>query len=701
MKIFKLIYLYVFIVFVVFAGGCTDQKLSVDSHMKKGRVFLEEGNYKKARIEFKNVLQVDHEYTEAYILLGEAEEGEKNWRNAFANYIKAIELAPRNIEAHIRLGRMYQLMGDLDAATRHMKSALSINADNYDALMLKAVLLTKKKKGNEAVDVFSHILLKHPGNREAVALLANIYISQSKLNKAIELLDVGLSHNKNNVQLLLQLAQVYVAVLKMDEAEDILSKVISIEPDEIQHRFNLSSFYVRNGRVEDAENVLRQLIKENPDDERRYLKLVDFLADNKSSLEAEEELIYFINSMPESTALRLALAGLYDRNSKAEQAIKEYKEVIRLGILTLDAISSRKLLAALLLRESRLPEANKYIDEVLNENSSDSDALIIKGKLALSVHDTVTAITSFRGAIKNQPDSLEIASLLAASHMMNNETAMARETMQRFLDLMPKNITAMLTLAQYMIQGADYDAALDQIDRILTVSKSNILALQLKVSVLTAKQDNEAALKLLVQIKELYPENVENYKQLGDLYSRLGKYPLAINAYEQALKKSGKQLPYMASITKVYLDQNKPDKAIDRINRQFSASSDLAVLHELLAEVYLYAKQYEKAKASLDAAIKLKPGWNLLYSTLAKIHFGQGDKPSAVNTYKLGLQKIPDDERLSTELADIYENHYAFDEAIALYKTVLLKNPNNRPVANNLASILVNHKADCQHFLVY
>ena len=211
---------------------------------------------------------------------------------------------------------------------------------------------------------------------------------------------------------------------------------------------------------------------------------------------------------------------------------------------------------------------------------------------------------------------------------------------------------------------------------------------------LTAKQDNEAALKLLVQIKELYPENVENYKQLGDLYSRLGKYPLAINAYEQALKKSGKQLPYMASITKVYLDQNKPDKAVDRINRQFSASSDLAVLHELLAEVYLYAKQFEKAKASLDAAIKLKPGWNLLYSTLAKIHFGQGDKPSAVNTYKLGLQKIPDDERLSTELADIYENHYAFDEAIALYKTVLLKNPNNRPVANNLASILVNHKVD-------
>ena len=196
----------------------------------------------------------------------------------YSNLLKIAQSISKKSRISFALG----LMGDLDAATRHMKSALSINADNYDALMLKAVLLTKKKKGNEAVDVFSHILLKHPGNREAVALLANIYISQSKLNKAIELLDVGLSHNKNNVQLLLQLAQVYVAVLKMDEAEDILSKVISIEPDEIQHRFNLSSFYVRNGRVEDAENVLRQLIKENPDDERRYLKLVDFLADNKS-----------------------------------------------------------------------------------------------------------------------------------------------------------------------------------------------------------------------------------------------------------------------------------------------------------------------------------------------------------------------------------------------------------------------------------
>ena len=672
--------------------GCTDQTSSVDRHMEKGRAFLEAGKYSKAHIEFKNVLQIDQKHAEAYVLLGKSEEGNKNWRRALISYSEATRLAPKNIEAHARLGRMYQISGDINAATRQMEIILSIDNENYDGLMLKAVLFAQRKKNKEAIGVVSNILLVHPDKREAIALLANIYTWQNNLNKAVDVLSTGLSYKKDNIQLLLQLAQVYVAALKMDEAENILSRVILIEPENMQHRVNLSTFYVKRNRVEEAENVLRQAIKEKPDDENRYLLLVSFLVANKSSLIAEAELINFINSMPESTKLRSALVDLYDRNSKTEQAINEHKEIIRRGILTPDAMKSRKSLAALLLRERRQAEAHIYIDEVLNENPDDYDALLLKGKLALSVHDLPAAITLFRRVLKDQPDSFKVVNILAASHMRNNEPAMAKKVMQRFLDLIPKNITAMLTLAKYMIQDADYDAALDQLNRALVISKSNILALQLKVSALAGKQDNKAALELLAQIQKLYPDNVENYKLFGDLYFKLGKYSLAIGAYENALKKSGKQLPYMASITKVYLKQNKPDKAIDRINQQFSASSDLAVLHELLAEVYIYAKQYDKAEASLDIAIKLKPGWNLLYTTLAKLQFNQGNKPAAVNTYTLGLKMIPDDERLSTELADIYESHYEYDKAIALYEAVLINNHSNLLAANNLASILVNHK---------
>lgn len=692
MKIFNLMYLYVFIVSIVLVG-CTDNESSVSSHLEQGKTFLESGDYKKASIEFKNVLQIDTKNVEAYVFLAKAEEADNNWKNAFINYTKAIELDPNNLEAHVMLGRIYQLSGDHEAAGRQMEIVLSIDSENYHGLMLNAVALVKKKEFDAAIVVIKKILSSHPEKREATALLANIYVRQNnRLSKAADVIVTGLSHNKDNVQLLVQLAQIYVAALKMDDAENTLKKIISIEPEELQHRINLASFYVINKNLIEAEYVLREAIRLKPDDENRYLLLVDFLEKNKNGTIAEDELINVVNRMPNSIVLRFSLSVLFDRNSKTADAIRQYEHIIKIDGLTPDALRARNLLAKLLLRERRQAEASLYIDEVLSNNPNDNDALKLKGQLALSVRDPATAIIYFRQVRKDQPESFEVVNLLATSHAMNNEREMSIQVLQRFLDLMPNSVVAMLTLSKYLIQLGEYDVALDQLDKVLINDESNILALQLKSDALLAKQEVDAALMLLKKIQKLYPDNVENYKHLGDLYFKQGKYTLAIDAYEQALRISGKQLPYMASIVRSYLQAKKPDEAKKYIEQKLSTSSDVAVLYGLLAEVYIFTKQYEEAKATLEKAIILKSDWNLLYSSLAKIQTMQGNPRLAVNTYNLGLKRIPDDERLSTELAGIYENHYEYDKAIKLYMNVLVKNPGNHLAVNNLALILANYK---------
>ena len=102
MKINKLACIGVIISFVVLTA-CTDQASSVASHLEKGEDFLNDGNYQKARIEFKNVLQIDNKNSKAFILLGKTEESEENWQRAFFSYSKAVSIDPDNIEAHTRL----------------------------------------------------------------------------------------------------------------------------------------------------------------------------------------------------------------------------------------------------------------------------------------------------------------------------------------------------------------------------------------------------------------------------------------------------------------------------------------------------------------------------------------------------------------------------------------------------------------------
>ena len=92
-------------------SACGNSELSKERHMQRGKEYLAEENYDKARVEFKNVLQIDPKSAEAYYLMGLVEEGNHNLRRALAYYYRAIELSPDLLEPHIRLGRFYLTAG--------------------------------------------------------------------------------------------------------------------------------------------------------------------------------------------------------------------------------------------------------------------------------------------------------------------------------------------------------------------------------------------------------------------------------------------------------------------------------------------------------------------------------------------------------------------------------------------------------------
>ncbi|HLD08674.1 MAG TPA: tetratricopeptide repeat protein, partial [Methylophilaceae bacterium] len=89
--------------------SCGGKEARMAKYMEKGKDYMEQQNYDKARVEFKNVLQIDPKYAEAYYLLGKIEESKANWQKAFGDYFKAVELDPNHIAAQASLGRFYLL----------------------------------------------------------------------------------------------------------------------------------------------------------------------------------------------------------------------------------------------------------------------------------------------------------------------------------------------------------------------------------------------------------------------------------------------------------------------------------------------------------------------------------------------------------------------------------------------------------------
>ena len=74
------------LLFVFMLAGCGGAEERKAKYLERGKAYFEEENYDKARVEFKNVLQIDPKSAAPYFYLGKIAEKEQEWRKAFGNY---------------------------------------------------------------------------------------------------------------------------------------------------------------------------------------------------------------------------------------------------------------------------------------------------------------------------------------------------------------------------------------------------------------------------------------------------------------------------------------------------------------------------------------------------------------------------------------------------------------------------------------
>ena len=670
-------------------GGAEQRKTK---YLEKGKAYIEQQNYDKAKIELKNVLQIDPKYAEAYYFFGLVEERQQNWPGAFGNYTKALELSPDYIDARIKLARIYLMAGKPDKAVEMTDAILAKQPDNMAGKALKAAILSRTGDVKIAMGQADALMAMNPTSPDVIEVLAGLYLGQNNSDKAVEVFSRGITANPKNISFRMNLAHVYLSRHEPEKALQQVEEVIRIEPEKFQPRATLASLYAQMDQPDKAEKILREAIQADPEDIDRRLLLAEFLLKRKGPAETETELQAAIKEKPKAYRLRFGLANLYEQTamSKAEAT---YREIIDKDGTGKDGLSARDKLAALLMKQGRLDETSKLVEVVLKENPQDNDALTMQGKLALSKGKALDAITSFRSVLKDQPASIEVLTLLAEAHLMNKTPDLAKESLFKAAELNPQNPKARIPLAQFLAKTGDYDGALKKLAEALTISPDmDVLLAQANIQ--AAKRDINGVEKTLVSIKKIYPDKSVGYFQLGQFYMAQKKYGEAISEFEQALKRSTDTLQPLSAITSAYLAQGKPERAVERLTGILKETPNHPFAHELLAEVYISRKQYPEAEKELQEAIKASPKWNAPYRNLANLRLARNDRQAAEEAYRQALVAIPDDPQLLFGLAEIQERFRDYDKAIAQYEYIVQKNPGFETAVNNLASLLTDEKGD-------
>jgi len=675
-------------------SGCGGKEERLQAHLAKGRSLFADFEYDKAGVEVRNVLQIDPRSGDAYQLAAQIWERQNDPRKAFASYAKAVELSPNNLDAKAALGRYYLMGGALDKAEQTAAEVLAADPAHPGGRVLHAAIAARKGDEAGAIAEARAVLETHPGLADASALLASLLSRRSDPAEAAKVLAASVEANPRDIGLRLALAAMRERQKDWPGTEAELRRTVELAPRKFEYRAALAAFLARNGFADRAEIVLRDAVKAAPDEDRRIFTLADYLAAANGFGAAEKELRAQIALRPKAHDLRLRLANLLLDARRTEDAMQVFKDVIAADGSGPKGLEARGALARVLLSEGRAEEADPLIAAVLKENARDNTALLLRAQRSLQRGDNVPAIADLRAVWRDQPDSVELTSLLARAHLANKEPELARDTLARAVSLYPRQPAFRYLYASFLVNQGEQAAALREIDDFLRERPEDLQALQAKAEIQAGAKEFSGAEVTLKQVVKLAPESPLGYFRLAQLYVRQKKLSEAQAELEVATAKAPRDVEVLGALVKLLLVERKQVEATARLRKAVAAQPDQPLMRVMLGELLSAGHKLTDAAPEFRRALEIEPRLEPARTNLARLLLAQGDSQGAMAELRKGLALSPHSVLLGLTLAELYQEGGDNREAMAQYEAVLAYAPGSDVAANNFAALAADSTLD-------
>ncbi len=685
----------VLIVTVLAVAACGGPEERKAKHRLRAQEYFQDGNFPKARVALRNVLKIDPKDAEAYFLYAQVEEKERNWRNAFANYMRTVELAPQHVRAQLRLAKFYLEARMSEKVTEIADKVLALDPENVEAKSMRIAVRAVNGSLDEAIAHAETLTASHPANSDAGLLLASLYVARHREGEAETVLRRALEQHPTDLDLLDGLASVLTKQDRPDQAEALYLKLVELEPKVYEQRVKLVKFYDERQEYGKAEAILREAVRLEPDSETRHLTLAEYLTVRGRGQEAEAALREAARQLPHATKISFALGKFYEDQGRPDQARSVYEAVREDNKKEPVALEAKVKLAALEWAAGKETEAERQLQEVLRDNPRSMEGLLLQGKLALKRGNGKDAVLALRSVLKDQPELIEGHLLLARAHLLAGDTLLARESVDRALALNPSMTEAQLMAATLDASTGRLPDAKQRVDAVLTREPQNLQALSLLLRLQMARQEWTNTDQTLGRLRGAGLGEAAAAMAEGQLLQAQQQRDKAAAAYERALALAPAAPEPLIALVQLDRAQGNLAAAQSRLERVL-ADDRHPYAHGLLGELLLTKGDLPGAEAQFLTAARVNPKWSLPWFHLATIRMAAKQKTEAQALLKQGLGANPDSAELRLMLATSLTETGEVDAAIAEYETILKISPQAVLAANNLAALLVDRRGDAR-----
>jgi tetratricopeptide (TPR) repeat protein len=356
-------------------------------------------------------------------------------------------------------------------AKQQLEKVLEFKADHYEAMLLKASLLTIDKDYSQAQKVLEELLWLNPRMDQALSLWAEILVKQGDLSLARQKYQEALAINPANLQALNYVLGQAINEKQLDYGIEILEKAIQRLPNQMELIYQLADLSLSANEDSKADLYINRLGQFNKGKvfsdyltAKRLFKKMDFSAANKLYMDIVREVPDFF----------LAWEGLYESSLQLGQQ-NDLLKFIELSNKSGAYHPSSILIKSRLLAQANKPrEAILFLEDLLQKDALTALPLWLElGRLYGLVGDSDSELGLYEKAALIWPENTGLLLAQAASYEKIKAYDKAVAVYKNILSENPDHWIARNNLATIKLDYLYTPENLDEIEDLVSVFKES------------------------------------------------------------------------------------------------------------------------------------------------------------------------------------------------------------------------------------
>jgi tetratricopeptide (TPR) repeat protein len=200
-------------------------------HLQLGHSFLKQGKKERAIQCYRNAIELDPNFIEAYHCLGETFIDRGEQQEAIDCYRQAIAHNPQDLESQYRLAKALTAKDELASAISCYQKLIEAQSDRFEWHYDLADLLRKKELWYEAIKSYHKAIELNPSFPWSYYYLGSIFLTIKRWQKAVDSFEKAIELNPNFLWSYYYLAEAFTKLENWDGAIAICRNALDIQPD--------------------------------------------------------------------------------------------------------------------------------------------------------------------------------------------------------------------------------------------------------------------------------------------------------------------------------------------------------------------------------------------------------------------------------------------------------------------------------------